>query len=248
MEHTNEAHVAAKQYSRNARTEAKERWDSSAAGQTYSGMVRQIEAGSIVQTLGGIGALVLGILGIVGLAVSVFDSISVIAAGGALLIGGAALAARYSRLFPDTKSRRTKTAMLQGLTFQAFVGVGAIALGILALVGIAPITLIAASVIALGTALLVASRASARLDALLLRNEMESGESVSHSAMFIADATEIIAGLGAIALGVLALIGLSPLTLTLIAMIAVGTAAFAGGAWLIDVIFNVYRLPVEIEE
>lgn len=248
MEHTNEAHVATKQYSRNARTEARERWETAASERRYSGMVGQIEAGSIVQTIGGLGALVLGILGIVGVASSVFDPIAIIAAGGALLIGGTALTARYSRLFPDTKSRRTKNAMLRGLTFQAFVGIGAIALGILALVGIATITLISASVIALGTALLIASRASVRLDSLLLRNEMESGESVSHSAMFVASATEVIAGLGAIALGVLALVGLSPLMLTLIAMIAVGTAAFAGGTWLIDVIFNVYLPPVEVEE
>ncbi len=248
MEHTNETHVATRQYNKNARAEARERWETEARESRSKGIVRQLEAGSIFQSIGGAGALTLGILGVVGLAAATLDSIASIAAGGALLIGGTALAARYSRLFPDTKSPKTKRSMVRGLTYQALVGVGAIALGILALLGLASITLIGASVIALGTALLVASRGSARLDTLLIRNEMESGESVSHSTVSVVSATKVVAGLGAVALGVLALAGLSPLTLTLIAMIAIGTGALTGGIWLIGVSFNVVRVPVEAEE
>ncbi len=248
MERTNETHVATKQYSRNARTEARERWQAAAAQEQSKGLVRQLETGSVFQTIGGIGALALGILGIIGIVSMTFGAIAAIAAGGALLIGGTALTARYSRLFPDTKSPRTRRSMLRGLTVQTIAGVGAIALGILSLVGLASMTLVAVSAIALGAGLVVASRASARLDALLIRNEMESGESVSHSAMFFASAAEIVAGLGAIALGILALTGVSPLPLVLIAMMAVGAATFAGGSWLIGVSFNVYRAPVEVEE
>lgn len=248
MERTNETHVATKQYPRNARVESREQWQSSAAQGRSSGLVRQIEAGSVFQTIGGIGALVLGILGIIGLVAMTFGSIAAIAAGGALLIGGTALTARYSRLFPDTKSPRTKRSILRGLIVQTIAGVGAIALGILSLVGLASMTLVAVSALALGVGLMVASRASARLDSLLIRNEMESGESVSHSAMFVASTAETVAGLGAITLGILALSGVSPLVLSLIAMMAVGTATFAGGSWLVGVSFNVYRAPVEIED
>ncbi len=248
MERTNDTHVATKQYSRGARNEAREQWQSETAREHSNGLVRQLEAGSVFQTIGGIGALVLGILGVIGIAAGIFGSIAAIAAGGALLIGGTALTARYSRLFPDTKSPRTKRSMLRGLTVQTIAGLGAIALGILSLVGIAPMTLVAVSVLALGAGLMVASRAITRLDSLLIRNEMESGESVSHSAMFIASATKIIAGLGATALGILALSGVSPLSLSLIAMMAIGTATFAGGAWLIGVSFNVYRAPAEVED
>ncbi len=248
MEHTNETHAATRQYARSSRTESRERWDTPTKEDNSRGMIRQLEAGSIVQTIGGIGALGLGILGIAGVAAQVLDSIAPIAAGGALLIGGTALTARYSRLFPDTKSPKTRRSMLRGLTFQTLVGVGAIALGILALVGVSSMTLIEISAIALGTGLLFASRASVRLDSLLIRNELESGESVSHNTMFVASSAEIVAGLGAIALGILALSGVGPLPLTLISMIGVGTAALVGGGWLIGVVFNVERVPVEIEE
>lgn len=248
MEHTNETHVATRQYNKNARAETRERWESEARRSSSRGLIGQLEAGSIFQTIGGTGALALGILGVVGVVAFTFDAIASIAAGGALLIGGTALAARYSRLFPDTKSPKTKTSMVRGMTYQALVGVSAIALGILALVGLASMTLIGASVIALGTALLVASRASLRLDTLLTRDEMESGESVSHSTVSVVSATKVIAGLGAVALGVLALAGLSPLTLTLIAMIAIGTGSLTGGIWLIGVSFNTVRVPVEAEE
>lgn len=249
MEHTNEAHVGTRQYNKNARTYTRERWESEARDANSIGVVRQLEAGSIFQTIGGAGALVLGILGIVGVVVPTFDAIASIAAGGALLIGGTALAARYSRLFPDTKSPKTKRSMVRGMTYQALVGVGAIALGILALLGLASITLVGASVIALGTALLVAGRASVRLDTLLTRDEMESGESVSHSTAFIVSAIKAIAGLGAVTLGVLALAGVSPLALTLIAMIAIGAGALTGGIWLVGVSFSAVRVqPAEVEE
>lgn len=251
MERTNETHVTTRQYNKNSRSEiaeARERWQSQAGERESRGLTRQLETGSIIQTLGATGALVLGILGIIGIASMVFDSIASIAAGGALLIGGAALTARYSRLFPDTKSPKTKKAMLRGLTYQTIVGLGGIALGILALLGLSSQTLIGASVIALGSALLVASRASTRLDSLLIRNELESGESVSHNTVGAVSAGEVVCGLGAMALGVLALSGVSPMALTLIAMIGIGTAAVAGGTWLVGVVFNVYHAPAFVED
>ena len=56
--------------------------------------MRVVTAGSIVEALGGIGAVVLSILGLAGLARATMIAISIIAIGAALLFAGGAMASR----------------------------------------------------------------------------------------------------------------------------------------------------------
>ena len=195
--------------------------------------VVEAEAGSVAEAVGGAAAVVLAILGLLGLLPLTFNAIAAIALGVALLLGGAALARRYSRLVPAAAASRGRQEIAGALGLQAIAGVAAIVLGILALLRIDPLMLLGVTAIVLGAAL-VAGGGMARLarSARWLRGE---GDSV-----YAASGWEALVGIGAVVLGILALTGHAPLTLTLVAMLSVGAAVLVGGTVLASRLFGVF--------
>jgi hypothetical protein len=129
--------------------------------------VVEAEAGSVAEAVGGAAAVVLAILGLLGLLPLTFNAIAAIALGVALLLGGAALARRYSRLVPAAGGGMARLARsarwLRGegdsvyaaSGWEALVGIGAVVLGILALTGHAPLTLTLVAMLSVGAAILI---------------------------------------------------------------------------------------------
>jgi len=193
------------------------------------------EAGSVGETLCGAGAVALTILGLLGVLPLTLAAIASIALGVGLLIGGAALTRRYQAGVPAGAMPRAREEVVGALGFQAIAGVAAIALGVLALLGLDQLTLLAISVLVLGAALLVAGGGVARLaqSSRLLRGE--PGEVYSATGY-----GEAILGVGAVVLGILALTGHVPLTLTLVALLSVGAAILVGGSLLTARLFNLF--------
>lgn len=180
------------------------------------------------------------ILGIIGLALatqsagvaSILDAISVIVLGISLIIVGSALLAGYARLLVSTEGADTPRDSVAGVTVDFFLGAAIVILGILALLHVVSPVLIAVGFILIGAGFALNSAASVRMIGL------EAGEGSHQSPAQrlraeIAMATfgvRMISGLGVIVLGILAVVGIVPLELTLIAAIVAGAALAASGS------------------
>src|SRR5262245_17524303 len=76
--------------------------------------IEEVGGGSIVESIGGIGALVLSILGLIGFIPVTMASLAAIAAGGALLIGGGTLASQYTRIFSGARPQMGQSIIVRG--------------------------------------------------------------------------------------------------------------------------------------
>jgi hypothetical protein len=186
---------------------------------------REVETGSLGETVAGAGAVALGVLGIIGLLPGVLASVAGIAAGFSVLVGSAALGARATRLVGErVKSNRE---IGSGLGLAAMAGLAGIVLGILALLDVSRLELLSIAPIVLGAGLLIGSAAMARFEQFV---RIERGT----EAVYVASGADVLVGAGAIVLGILALSGVAPMTLSLIGILAVGAAALMSGtsvAW-----------------
>lgn len=190
-----------------------------------------IAAGSLVEAIGGIAAIVLAILGLLGLVAETLASIGVIVIGLAMLFEGTAILSRYGRL---TRHSGGSAELSGGVTLEFIGGLGVLILGILALLTISRMTLLSVGVIAYGVTLLLSSGTMTRL------NVIDAGETAydSHRAHLMSEAVmgstalQMLAGIGGIVLGILALIGIHDLTLVLIAILGFGAAILLAGSAL----------------
>jgi hypothetical protein len=214
--------------------------------------IEEVGGGSIVESIGGIGALVLSILGLIGFIPISMASVAAIAAGGALLIGGGTLASQYSRIFSGARPRLSHSLIGGGMAMESLAGFAGIVLGILSLLGIHSLVLLAAAVIVLGCALLLASGAIARLTTLPIREPFGFGTAeparetehvryaeshyaeharyMARDALYAASGSEALIGAGAIVLGILSLSGIAPLALILVALLAIGASILLAGS------------------
>lgn len=201
--------------------------------------------GGIAEAVAAVGALVLAILGLAGIFPGYMMSIACIALGAALLFEGGAIASRYSKLLGEITEREADTVEVGGgVAAEALAGVAGIALGILALLGIAPVTLVAVANIIFGAGLLLGSGATSRLNTI--HTSYERGEGVqrlAREAVFVSAGGQVLVGLAAIVLGILALLDLSPMLLCLVALLGVsGSVMLAGtaiGAKMLSVLHRV---------
>lgn len=194
--------------------------------------VREIQGGSTTEAIGGAGAVVLAILGLIGVLPMVMTSVSAIAAGVALFIIGGVLARRYSRAIMAGGSGRTQRDVMGGMGMEALAGLAGLVLGVLALLGVSPMLLLSTAAIVLGAALLMASGAMARLENVMRWESYDAGGSKAHDAVYAATGSEVIVGVGAVVLGILALTGHDPLTLVLIALLSIGASVLLSGSSL----------------
>lgn len=187
--------------------------------------VHQLEGGSLTQSVAGAGAVVLAVLGLVGVLPVLLVSIAAIGAGLALLVGSAALAGRYGRILGERQREVTG-----GMGFAALAGLAGLVLGLLALLGVGGIHLLAISAIVLGGALLFESGGLSRLEWLVRRNEpVTSGRSMEDM-VYLSSGADVLVGAGVVVLGILALSGVDPLTLVLVSMLGIGSAALLTGS------------------
>ena len=201
--------------------------------------IEEVGGGSVVESIGGIGALVLSILGLIGFIPVTMASLATIAAGGALLIGGGTLASQYTRIFSGARPRLSHSIIGGGMAMESLAGFTGIVLGILSLLGIHSEVMLAAAVIVLGCALLLASGAVAKLTMLPIREPFGTTEQarqaehehyIVRDALYAASGSEALIGAGAIVLGILSLSGIAPMALILVALLAVGASILVAGS------------------
>jgi hypothetical protein len=205
---------------------------------------RTVATGSMAEGIAGAAAIALTIIGLAGTLSTLLLSIAIIAVGAGLAFQGASIASRFSDLL-----YRASQGRLQGLEFGAGMsaeilgGAAGIALGILALVGVAPLTLSAIAAIVLGGGVLIGSSTSSRLNMLLATggNQDDATLRITRELMQASVDVQLLIGLASIALGILALLGLVPLYLTLIAMLSLGFSVLMGGTAVTSRMMSIFR-------
>lgn len=197
-------------------------------------MKETLIGGAGAEAIAGIGAVSLSVIGLAHVYPDVLLAISGIAVGIGLLLEGSSLAVEHRKLLsliaPD-KLEHINVDM--GMSVEVIAGLTAVVLGILSVLALNPNVLMPAAAIVVGTALLLSSGTTARLNALRLAGQNVEGpalhvarEMVNGSAM-----TEVLVGISAVVLGILALIGVAPTVLTLVAFLAIGgSLALSGSA------------------
>lgn len=201
--------------------------------------IHEMEGGSFGESLAGAAGVVLAVLGIIGLLPTVLGAVSAIAVGLGLFLGGGVIAARLNRLWIGFEGEGARRQTLGGLGMEALAGLAGAVLGLLSLLGLAPITLLSVSALVLGAALLMESGATARLELALGRAARHTQER-THEAVYVASGSDFIVGAGAVVLGILALAGNAPVTLSLIALLSVGAAGMLRGSTLAARMFELF--------
>ncbi len=192
------------------------------------GTSRTVSAGgSFIETICSGIAVILAILGLAGVLRMGFAAVSVIALGASLVFEGGTVAARFGRLLSARSGMGGSVGDVgNGMTAEFAAGVAGIILGILALIGQAPAILPAVAAVVYGFAMLLGTAATARLSILEINAQpsQTTFNEVAREAVGAAMGAKILTGLAAVVLGILALVGVYPLMLTLVALLCVGLA------------------------
>ena len=196
--------------------------------------------GGMADAFGGIATVVLAIIALSGFDRPMLASVATIVFGVALLIQGGTMLTEFTNvLSPTGADTGEHLAAGGGISGLFIVGIGGIVLGVLSLIGMVPQVLTASAIIAFGAALLLSSTsvwslhrtkqagyrtgAPGRLSAAaFLAGEMTAGSAI----------LQVISGVAAIVLGIVALSGINPEILSLVALLVLGATALLTGSTL----------------
>jgi hypothetical protein len=196
-------------------------------------MLEFVSGGTEIEAIAGIGVVVLAILGLAGILPLYMTAIATIVAGAALLFGGGAVASRFDYLRRHAADEAKFAELSGGVSVEFVGGAAGVVLGILALIGMVPATLLPVAAIVFGGSLLIGTSATSRLNHFPTIGETQTqGDYWAREATAGATGAQLLIGLAAIALGILALVGFSWMTLTLVALLCVGSATFFTGTSL----------------
>jgi len=187
----------------------------------------------LTETVGALAIIVLSIIGLAGTASATMVAIATIVIGAAILMQATNMASEYVELFEAEQAGAIGKAgaVGGGITLEFLAGGAGVVLGILAL--LTPVTgvLSAAALIIFGGTLLLSAGATARA------SELQSGGALSGNARALLQQTasvgsgaQIMIGVAAMVLGILALVGLHAGVLILVGELAIGAALLAVSA------------------
>jgi hypothetical protein len=186
--------------------------------------VESILGGTVGGGVIAIAGAVLAIIGLAGVEPRWLLSAATIAVGVSFLLEGAAIAARLADMLEEATEGRVQMAELgTGVTAETLAGIGGIALGILAALNVVPSVLLPIAAIVFGGAAVLGAGTNVSINELLVAHRGEHGlaRRVIRQAVFATTGLQVLVGLGAITLGIIALAGQYPYTLTLVAMLGV---------------------------
>ncbi len=182
-------------------------------------------AGSAALAIGGGGAAVLSIIGLSHVLPSWMLAISILCIGGGLVARGLGIMARSAAYMRQMGAGVEAAEVTAGVNPEFLAGCAGVTLGIISIAGVYPVVLSAATVIVFGAALLFGTAPRAEADMHRLGRVHETSVGVFNRA----NAAHWMIGAGAIALGILALVGLRPEVLTLISTLGLGFTLFLSG-------------------
>jgi len=191
-----------------------------------------ITSGSMVEAVGGFVAVVLSILSLANVAPVQLASIATIAVGTALLFEGGSFAMRFWSLPEEFREGHWGvTELAGGMMAEFLAGITGIVLGIFALGGHASALLMSVSILIFGLALLFGSGLTSRLNYLEMEPEEKGSIAwrLGHATTTVAVSVQILFGLTATVLGILALVGIAPLVLAEVTLLILGISVLLSG-------------------
>jgi len=179
--------------------------------------------GGVIAIAGG----VLAIIGLAGVEPRWLLAAATIAVGVSFLIEGATIAGRLADLLQEHTHGRVQMAEVGGgTTSETLAGIAGITLGILGALNVAPSVLLPIAAIVFGAAALMASGTNVAINQIAAFHSEESAMArrVMRQAVFATTGLQVLVGLGAVTLGIIALAGVYPFVLTLVAMLGISGA------------------------
>jgi hypothetical protein len=206
----------------------------------------------MLAALAAAGASVLAILGLFGAVSGIMLPVGTIVLGAALLFHATAVGMRYQRLLHEAAAheaaltaRPVHFEVRAGTSAESLAGAAGITLGVLSLLGIAPVLLCAAALVVFGVGLLLSGAENSRMRSLGIDHQGVSeatGRLVDAAASFSIGSDALVA-LGAITLGILALLGFVPPTLVFVGILSMGSALLLSSSALGKRAMSVLRHP-----
>jgi hypothetical protein len=198
---------------RTARGDVVYRWPGADDDDDDAQAAATLERGTQLELLAGAVGLVAAIAGLAGAVPIAAASIATIAVGTALLAQGGTTAARWREAdhIPDTER-----AEALGIGTEVAGGLASIVLGALALIGVMPRELLASAMLVLGASLLLGGPAQPEL----VRDLVPRRWRITREGVRTSSGAMVMAGLAAIVLGILALVG-GPARAVVLALVAV---------------------------
>lgn len=166
---------------------------------------RWMASGTVIEAIICIGIIALAIVGLAGVYPITLAAIATIIAGAAILLEGKTFEGVHAENLDQSGTG------LNGMSAELLGAIGGIVLGILALMGVASVTLMSVAVLVFGVTFLL------------------SGAVGSQSFQGARDG-HLLFGLSITILGLLAVIGLSPVTLVLVGLLLLGGGGLFGGS------------------
>jgi len=179
-----------------------------------------IASGSVTEGIGAIGVVILAILGLAGVFTNIVASVGTIVAG-AVFWADSMLARSAAHTL---HLEGAPSGIGAGASAGFFGGLAAIILGILSFFQMTPEHLVSVAVLVLGAAMFLSGGTLARLNVLLVQPQGAAGAgwTIGSGSAFM--------GLAVTVLGILAVIGLVPMTLALVGLLCLGAGALFSGA------------------
>jgi hypothetical protein len=189
------------------------------------------ESGTLIEGVGGAATVILAILGLTGLMPLELAAIAAIAFGVALVAEGGSIASRFSRLLTRSSGGEMDVTDLGGgMSAELLGGCTGALLGLLAVLHIAPMQLVPIAVVVFGAALLLGNGATAQVSALALSYASKpETHTVAREAVLAAASAQLLVAVGAVTLGIIAIVGIHSATLTLAAFLGLGASVVLSG-------------------
>ncbi len=204
---------------------------------------KTVMVGSVPESLASGSALVLALIGLSGIAPLGMLTVAVLVMGAAFLFEGTAISLRFSNLLAETsKDRLDRAEFGLGITAEFLGGITGVVLGILSVFQISPMILIPLAVIVYGLTLILSSGVTHRLNALEIEGIEESTrfKKISYEATTATALLEFALGMGAVVLGIIALVGLYS-GIGLVGMLVVSAAGLLTGAAVTSRMISLFR-------
>ncbi len=180
---------------------------------------------SVAEGIGAIGAIVLAVIGLAGIMTSDMAAIATIVIGAVILMEGGLAGLTWRRLPSHGANQRQAQELSGGVTAEFFGGLAGIVLGILGLFQALPDTLLAAAVLVFGATLLLGGGAVSRLIWPVQLQVQVPPQNAPGAVVAVGTGGHMLVGLAAIVLGILAIIGMVPMTLILVGLLSLGASA-----------------------
>ena len=185
------------------------------------------------EALVGLGALALAIIGLAHVYPWLLASVATIALGAAFVFEAGDVGRRFSYLAREEQTTSSEISGGWGGATAGFLGgCTGIALGVLAILNIVPHTLIPVAIVVYGACLVMDSGTLANL------SELESArfgirgipQEIARESASSLSGIQVLVGLGAVTLGILAIIRIVPETLSLVDLLAIGASVLMSGS------------------